>query len=158
MIEDFVLKSSIKTSKNKKDPNKGVDEMQKLMGNLGHEFSVHDIQRMYIEQRRKAKTAKFEQLKKEVDDLMVQFLEDKSKIEKMTEYIGYKPNFRTRSISPRYKLRNGETVKAKIDSFWPGMRPRSSSLRNVKSQSLSSDRMTSPQNRTNSASNKSLFS
>ena len=43
MIEDFVLKSSIKTSKNKKDPNKGVDEMQKLMGNLGHEFSVHDI-------------------------------------------------------------------------------------------------------------------
>ena len=83
MIEDFVLKSSIKTSKNKKDPNKGVDEMQKHMGNLGHEFSVHDIQRMYIEQRRKAKTAKFEQLKKEVDDLMVTSLEDKSKIEKI---------------------------------------------------------------------------
>jgi hypothetical protein len=68
-MEEFVLKSSIKASKSKKDPNKGVDEMQKLMGNLGHEISIHDIQRMYIEQRRKAKNAKFEKLKKEVDDL-----------------------------------------------------------------------------------------
>ena len=68
-MEEFVLKSSIKASKSKKDPNKGVDEMQKLMGNLGHEISIHDIQRIYIEQRRKAKNAKFEKLKKEVDDL-----------------------------------------------------------------------------------------
>ena len=44
----------------KKDTSKGVDEMAKLMGTLGHEFNVHEIQRMFLEQRRKAKDRKFD--------------------------------------------------------------------------------------------------
>jgi hypothetical protein len=80
---------------------------------------------MYLEQRRKAKDRKFEELKHEVDELERQFWEDSRKIARITEYIGYKQPFHNRSNSPSYKLRSGEPVKAKIDSFWPGMRPKS---------------------------------
>lgn len=109
---------------------------------------------MYLDQRRKAKNRKFEQLKREVDELERQFWEDSRKIAIMSEHIGYKQPFHNRSNSPEYKLRSGKPATAKIDSFWPGMRPKSNESR--KPASLNSEKALSGKNRTNS--HKSFFS
>ncbi len=75
----------------------------------------------------------------------------------ITEYIGYKQPFQARSNSPGYKLRTGEIARAKIDSFWPGKRPRAGSIGDIIPQSIESE-VRSNHNRTNSQSQKSLFS
>ena len=72
----------------------------------------------------------------------------------MTEYIGYKQPFHNRSNSPSYTMRTGEPARARIDSFWPGMRPKSNDSH--KPASLNSEKALTGKNRTNSQ--KSVFS